>query len=152
MDFRLFKALECVSSGTIRKFEWIFRQFKEETRRLSSAKSSLVTQKLRTPEFLRHTLSHHFTSSVKAPICREQLCPERHSTHRQASNDLPIKSASNASPAMLPQVPGMPLFAIARAADYIAATPRPAFRDTLYTLAAATCRHAHRLACSGIIC
>ena len=33
-----------VSSGTIRKFEWILRQFKEETRRLSSAKSSLVTQ------------------------------------------------------------------------------------------------------------
>ena len=56
--------LECVSSGTIRKFEWIFRQFKEEIRRLSSAKSSLVTQKwrssspkLRTPEFLRHTLT-----------------------------------------------------------------------------------------------
>ena len=23
--------LECVSSGTIRKFEWILRQFKEET-------------------------------------------------------------------------------------------------------------------------
>ena len=39
--------LECVSSGTIRKFEWIFRQFKEEIRRLSSAKSSLVTQKWR---------------------------------------------------------------------------------------------------------
>ena len=37
----------CVSSGTIRKFEWILRQFKEETRRLSSAKSSLVTQKWR---------------------------------------------------------------------------------------------------------
>ena len=39
--------LECVSSGTIRKFEWILRQFKEEIRRLSSAKSSLVTQKWR---------------------------------------------------------------------------------------------------------
>ena len=39
--------LECVSSGTIRKFEWILRQFKEETRRLSSAKSSFVTQKWR---------------------------------------------------------------------------------------------------------
>ena len=37
--------LECVSSGTICKFEWILRQFKEETRRLSSAKSSFVTQK-----------------------------------------------------------------------------------------------------------
>ena len=35
----------------IRKFEWILRQFKEETRRLSSAKSSLVTPKLRTQEF-----------------------------------------------------------------------------------------------------
>ena len=39
--------LERVSSGTIRKFEWILRQFKEETRRLSSAKSSFVTQKWR---------------------------------------------------------------------------------------------------------
>ena len=41
------KLVECVSSGTIRKFEWILRQFKEETRRLSSAKSSFVTQKWR---------------------------------------------------------------------------------------------------------
>ena len=55
--------LECVASGTIRKFEWILCQFKEETRRLSSAKSSLVTQKWRSDarncgfrEFLRHTL------------------------------------------------------------------------------------------------
>ena len=40
-------SLECVSSRTIRKFEWILRQFKEETRRLSSAKSSLLTQKWR---------------------------------------------------------------------------------------------------------
>ena len=39
--------LECVSKREIRKFEWIFRQFKEEIRRLSSAKSSLVTQKWR---------------------------------------------------------------------------------------------------------
>ena len=38
---------ECVSSGTIRRPKWIFRQFKEETRRLSSAKSSFVTQKWR---------------------------------------------------------------------------------------------------------
>ena len=36
-----FIGLECVSSGTIRKFEWIFRQFKEEIRRLSSAKSRI---------------------------------------------------------------------------------------------------------------
>ena len=41
------KLVECVSSGTIRKFEQILRQFKEETRKLSSAKSSLVTQKWR---------------------------------------------------------------------------------------------------------
>ena len=39
--------LEYVSKRKIRKFEWILRQFKEETRRLSSAKSSFVTQKLR---------------------------------------------------------------------------------------------------------
>ena len=39
--------LECISSGTIRRPKWILRQFKEETRRLSSAKSSLVTQKWR---------------------------------------------------------------------------------------------------------
>ena len=37
-------SLECVSSGTIRRPKWILRQFKEETRRLSRAKSSLVTQ------------------------------------------------------------------------------------------------------------
>ncbi|MCI5550603.1 MAG: hypothetical protein MR418_05060, partial [Clostridiales bacterium] len=56
--------LECVSSGTIRKFEWILRQFKEETRRLSSAKSRVddaemaqKTPKLRIREFLRHTLA-----------------------------------------------------------------------------------------------
>ena len=47
----------------IRKFEWILRQFKEETRRLSSAKSRVddaemaqKTPKLRIKEFLRHTL------------------------------------------------------------------------------------------------
>ena len=49
--------LECVSKMEIRKFEWILCQFKEETRRLSSAKSSLVTQKWRIKEFLRHTLN-----------------------------------------------------------------------------------------------
>ncbi len=42
-----FLLLECVSNGTIRRPKWILRQFKEETRRLSSAKSSLVTQKWR---------------------------------------------------------------------------------------------------------
>ena len=58
-----FYSLECVSSGTIRKFEQILRQFKEETRRLSSAKSRVddaeMAQrrpKLRIKEFLRHTL------------------------------------------------------------------------------------------------
>ena len=47
----------------IRKFEWIFRQFKEEPRRLSSAKSrgddaemAEKPPKLRIKEFLRHTL------------------------------------------------------------------------------------------------
>ena len=40
-------SLECVSSRTIRRPKWILRQFKEETRRLSSAKSNLVTQKRR---------------------------------------------------------------------------------------------------------
>ena len=64
MRFRLIlDFLECVSSGTIRRFEWIFRQFKEETRRLSSAKSRINDTemserrpKLRIKEFLRHTL------------------------------------------------------------------------------------------------
>ena len=42
-----FLLLECVSSGTIRRFEWILHQFKEEIRRLNSAKSSLVAQKRR---------------------------------------------------------------------------------------------------------
>ena len=58
------KCLECVSKRKIRKFEWILRQFKEETRRLSSAKSRVddaemaqKTPKLRIREFLRHTLS-----------------------------------------------------------------------------------------------
>ena len=35
----IFHALECVSKREIRKFEQILCQFKEETRRLSSAKS-----------------------------------------------------------------------------------------------------------------
>ena len=63
--------LECVSKREIRKFEWILRQFKEETRRLSSAKSRVddaemaqKTPKLRIREFLRHTLV--FSSSRKA--------------------------------------------------------------------------------------
>ena len=55
--------LECVSKRKIRKFEWILRQFKEETRRLSSAKSRVddaemvqKTPKLRIREFLSHSL------------------------------------------------------------------------------------------------
>ena len=55
--------LECVSKRKIRKFEWILRQFKEEARRLSSAKSRVddaemaqKTPKLRIRGFLRHTL------------------------------------------------------------------------------------------------
>ena len=64
--------LEYVSSGTIRKFEQILCQFKEETRRLSSAKSRVddaeMAQrrpKLQIKEFLRHTLIHfkHGTNS-----------------------------------------------------------------------------------------
>ena len=57
--------LECVSKREIRKFEWILRQFKEEIRRLSSAKSRIddaemaeKTPKLRIKEFLRHTLKN----------------------------------------------------------------------------------------------
>ena len=56
--------LGCVSKRKIRKFEWILRQFKEETRRLSSAKSRVddaemaqKAPKLRIREFLRHTLN-----------------------------------------------------------------------------------------------
>ena len=56
-------SLECVSSRTIRRPKWILRQFKEETRRLSSAKSRVddaemaeKTPKLWINEFLRHTL------------------------------------------------------------------------------------------------
>ena len=56
-------SLECVSSRTIRRPKWILRQFKEETRRLSSAKSRVddaemaeKTPKLWIKEFLRHTL------------------------------------------------------------------------------------------------
>ena len=59
----IFHALECVSSGTIRKFEQILCQFKEETRRLSSAKSRVddaemaqKMPKLQIKEFLRHIL------------------------------------------------------------------------------------------------
>ena len=63
IHFKTVKTLECVSSGTIRKFEQILCQFKEETRRLSSAKSRVddaeMAQrypKLRIKEFLRHSL------------------------------------------------------------------------------------------------
>ena len=65
---------EGVSSGTIRRFEWILRQFKEETRWFSSAKSSFCDAemaqrrpKLRTQEFLRHTLGTSCT-------CRGLTC------------------------------------------------------------------------------
>ena len=56
--------LECVSKREISKFEQILRQFKEETRRLSSAKSRVddaemaqKMPKLQIKEFLRHTLN-----------------------------------------------------------------------------------------------
>ena len=67
--------LECVSKREIRKFEWIFRQFKEEIRRLSSAKSRIDDAemaerrpKLRIKEFLRHTLIW------KAKLRRQSAC------------------------------------------------------------------------------
>ena len=60
-----------VSQKEIRRFEWIFRQFKEETRRLSSAKSRVddaemaeKTPKLRIKEFLRHTLAAVYCKSI----------------------------------------------------------------------------------------
>ena len=66
--------LECVSKREIRKFEWIFRQFKEEIRRLSSAKSRIddaemaqKTPKLRIREFLRHTLAQSALSKQLPP-------------------------------------------------------------------------------------
>ena len=68
---RYFLSLECVSKREIRKFEWIFRQFKEEIRRLSSAKSRIddaemaqKPPKLRIKEFLRHILK-----SIQRIIC-----------------------------------------------------------------------------------
>ena len=64
--------LERVSSGTIRRPKWILRQFKEETRRLSSAKSRVDDEemaqrrpKLRTQEFLRHTLAYALSNVSK---------------------------------------------------------------------------------------
>ena len=74
--------LECVSSGTIHKFEWIFRQFKEELRRLNSAKSrgddaemAERHPKLRTPEFLRHTLRQKYRSSFFEAHHNPLTCP-----------------------------------------------------------------------------
>ena len=71
-------ALECVSKRKIRKFEWILRQFKEETRRLSSAKSRVdddemaqKTPKLRIREFLRRTLAFEKARA----ICVRTACP-----------------------------------------------------------------------------
>ena len=56
--------LECVSKREICKFEQILCQFKEETRRLSSAKSRVddaemaqKMPKLQIKEFLRHILA-----------------------------------------------------------------------------------------------
>ena len=64
LDSVLQEILECVSKREIRKFEQILCQFKEETRRLSSAKSRVddaeMAQRrpnLRIKEFLRHTLN-----------------------------------------------------------------------------------------------
>ena len=67
-------ALECGSKREICKFEQILCQFKEETRRLSSAKSRVddaemaqKTPKLRIREFLRHTLVN-FTIYTHFPL------------------------------------------------------------------------------------
>ena len=63
--------LERVSKRKIRKFEWIFRQFKKEIRRLSSAKLRIddaemakKTPKLRIREFLRHALIYHHSAHL----------------------------------------------------------------------------------------
>ena len=69
--------LECVSKREIRKFEWIFCQFKEEIRRLSSAKSRIddaemaeKTPKLRIKEFLRHTLVFNNIGTLETVFTR----------------------------------------------------------------------------------
>ena len=86
----IFHALECVSSGTIRKFEQILCQFKEETRRLSSAKSRVddaeMAQrrpKLRTPEFLRHTLRGAGEASGKVILVEYIIGLQRRKAFRQ---------------------------------------------------------------------
>ena len=70
--------LECVSKREIRKFEQILCQFKEETRRLSSAKSRVddaemaqKMPKLQIKEFLRHTLKSDAIISHSA-LCKKQ--------------------------------------------------------------------------------
>ena len=76
----------------IRRFEWIFRQFKEEIRRLSSAKSRVddaemaeKTPKLRIKEFLRHSLIQQtiFLALRTNMLCTTSSLPmpvRRHST------------------------------------------------------------------------
>ena len=86
----IFHALECVSSGTIRKFEQILCQFKEETRRLSSAKSRVddaeMAQrypKLRIKEFLRHTLRGAGEASGKVILGEYIIGLQRRKAFRQ---------------------------------------------------------------------
>ena len=82
LDSVLQEILECVSKREIRKFEQILCQFKEETRRLSSAKSRVddaemaeKTPKLWIKEFLRHALireagASSFLLSLRTPVRR----------------------------------------------------------------------------------
>ena len=95
--------LECVSKRKIRKFEWILRQFKEETRRLSSAKSRVddaemaqKTPKLRIREFLRHTLEcvSKIISSKKS--CKQNMNSRQNDKTIEALGQL-IKAHSNAA-------------------------------------------------------
>ena len=80
LDSVLQEILECVSKREIRKFEQILCQFKEETRRLSSAKSRVddaemaqKMPKLRIKEFLRHTLTELQKMNAKLGDIREEL-------------------------------------------------------------------------------
>ena len=86
----IFHALECVSKREIRKFEQILCQFKEETRRLSSAKSRVddaeMAQrypKLQIKEFLRHTLRGAGEASGKVILGEYIIGLQRRKAFRQ---------------------------------------------------------------------
>ena len=81
--------LECVSSGTIRKFEQILCQFKEETRRLSSAKSRVddaemaqKMPKLQIKEFLRHILKRSSNHVIVAAFLRPHQFLQRNAVEK----------------------------------------------------------------------